>query len=168
VLVVAKHDEAHLALAEQFRDHHVERVYLALVRGTPVEDSGRIELPIGRHPRDRKRMSVSTRSARPAETAWTVRRRFPASSASLLEARPETGRTHQIRVHLAATGLPVVGDGVYGRSRAKAFAIARPALHASVLGFDHPRGGERRRFEAPLPRDFADLMEALARREAVR
>ena len=167
VLVAAKHDEAHLDLAEQFRDHRVERVYLALVRGTPVEDSGRIELPIGRHPQDRKRMSVSTRSARRAETAWTVRRRFPASGASLLEARPETGRTHQIRVHLAATGLPVVGDAVYGRSRAKAFAITRPALHASVLGFDHPRGGERHRFEAPLPPDFAELMDALSRREAV-
>ena len=168
VLVAAKHDQAHLALAEQFKDHRVERVYLALARGTPGEDSGRIELPIGRHRRDRKRMSVSTRSARAARTAWTVRQRFPASGASLLEVRPETGRTHQIRVHLAATGLPIVGDEVYGRSRGRAFAITRPALHAAVLGFDHPRNGERRRFEAPLPADFAELVDLLARRETAR
>jgi 23S rRNA pseudouridine1911/1915/1917 synthase len=168
VLVAAKHDEAHFALAEQFREHRVERVYLAVARGTPGDDSGRIELPIGRHPRDRKRMSVSTRAARAARTAWSVRRRFPTSGAALLEVRPETGRTHQIRVHLAATGLPIVGDSVYGRSKGRAFAIARPALHAAVLGFDHPRGGERRRFEAPLPPDFAELVHALARREAVR
>jgi len=167
VLVAAKNDRAHLALAEQFRDHRVERVYLALARGAPGEDSGRIELPIGRHRRDRKRMSVSTRAARTARTAWTVRQRFPASGAVLLEVRPETGRTHQIRVHLAATGLPIVGDAVYGRSRAKAFEITRPALHAAVLGFDHPRSGERHRFEAPLPPDFAELVELLERREAV-
>jgi 23S rRNA pseudouridine1911/1915/1917 synthase len=165
VLVAAKHDEAHLALAEQFRDHRVERVYLALARGAPREDSGRIELPIGRHPRDRKKMSVATRAGRTARSAWTVRRRFPASGVVLLEVRPETGRTHQIRVHLAATGLPIVGDAVYGRSRGKAFAIARPALHAAVLGFDHPRSGERRRFEAPLAPDLAELVESLARRE---
>jgi 23S rRNA pseudouridine1911/1915/1917 synthase len=168
VLIAAKHDRAHLALAEQFREHRVERVYLALARGTPGDDSGRIELPIGRHRRDRKRMSVSTRAARPASTAWTVRRRFPASGAALLEVRPETGRTHQIRVHLAATGLPIVGDSVYGRSKGRAFAITRPALHAALLGFDHPRGGERHRFEAPLPADFAELVDVLARRETVR
>jgi len=167
VLVAAKHDQAHLALAEQFSDHRVERVYLALARGTPGEDSGRIELPIGRHRRDRKRMSVSTRAARAARTAWTVRQRFRASGAVLLEVRPETGRTHQIRVHLAATGLPIVGDAVYGRSRTKTFEITRPALHAAVLGFDHPRNGERCRFEAPLPRDFSELVDLLARREAV-
>jgi 23S rRNA pseudouridine1911/1915/1917 synthase len=166
VLVAAKHDEAHLALAKQFREHRVERVYLALARGTPRDDSGRIELPIGRHPRDRKRMSVSTRTARSARTAWTVCRRFPGSDAALLEVRPETGRTHQIRVHLAATGHPIVGDAVYGRPRRKAFPIDRPALHAAVLGFDHPRGGERYRFEAPLPPDFAGLVEVLERREA--
>jgi 23S rRNA pseudouridine1911/1915/1917 synthase len=167
VLIAAKHDQAHLALAEQFREHRVERVYLALARGTPGDDSGRIELPIGRHRRDRKRMSVSTRAARPAYTAWTVRRCFPASGAALLEVRPETGRTHQIRVHLAATGFPIVGDSVYGRSRGRTFAITRPALHAAVLGFDHPRSRERHRFEAPLPPDFADLVDLLARREAV-
>jgi 23S rRNA pseudouridine1911/1915/1917 synthase len=165
VLVAAKHDQAHLALADQFREHRVERVYLALARGTPGEASGRIERPIGRHHRDRKRMSVSTRAGRPALTAWSVRRRYPASGATLLEVRPETGRTHQIRVHLASTGLPIVGDTVYGRSRGKAFAITRPALHAAVLGFDHPRSGERHRFEAPLPPDFADLLDVLTRRE---
>jgi 23S rRNA pseudouridine1911/1915/1917 synthase len=113
-------------------------------------------------------MSVSTRAARPARTAWTVRRRFPASGAALLEVRPETGRTHQIRVHLAATGHPIIGDTVYGRSRRKGFAIDRPALHAAVLGFQHPRSGERVRFEAPFPPDFAEVLEVLARREPAR
>jgi 23S rRNA pseudouridine1911/1915/1917 synthase len=168
VLVAAKHDRAHLALAEQFRDHRVERVYLALARGNPGEDAGRIELAIGRHRRDRKRMSVATRAARPAHTNWTVRRRFPASGVILLEVRPKTGRTHQIRVHLAATGLPIVGDTVYGRARGRSFQIARPALHAAVLGFDHPRSGERQRFEAPLPADFAELVDTLEQREAAR
>jgi 23S rRNA pseudouridine1911/1915/1917 synthase len=166
VLVAAKHDAAHVALAEQFRLHSVERVYLALVRGTPAADQGHSERAIGRHPRDRKRMSVETARARAARSAWRVVRRFAKSGVSLLEVRPATGRTHQIRVHLAAAGLPIVGDPVYGRGTPVAgLELARPALHASVLGFDPPRGGARMRFEAPLPADFARALDTLERRE---
>jgi 23S rRNA pseudouridine1911/1915/1917 synthase len=170
VMVVAKNDAAHLALAAQFHDHTVERVYLAFVRGVPGAEAGRVERAIGRHPRDRKRMSVAARHGRPARTAWRVRTRWPRAGAALLEVRPETGRTHQIRVHLASVGLPLLGDPVYGRggrqkARALAPALTRPALHAAVLGFDHPVSGARLHFEAPLPEDLVALREELARRE---
>jgi 23S rRNA pseudouridine1911/1915/1917 synthase len=168
VLVVAKRDESHRALARQFHDHSVERVYCALVRGLPREESGRIDRPIGRHVSDRKRMSVVSRRGREACTVWRVATRYPASDRSWLEIRPETGRTHQIRVHLAASGLPIVGDPVYGRrGRADDSSLDRPALHAQVLGFDHPRDGRRLRFEAPLPPDLSELLERLARRESL-
>ena len=106
-------------------------------------------------PRDRKRMSRRRRVAAPRATAWRVRSASRATAAALLEVRPETGRTHQIRVHLASVGLPIVGDPVYGRARQGVPPLARPALHAAVLGFTHPRSGARLRFEAPLPGDFA-------------
>jgi 23S rRNA pseudouridine1911/1915/1917 synthase len=166
VLVVAKCDAAHTALARQFHDHSVDREYRALVRGLPGADAGRVDRPIGRHPRDRKRMSVRFRRGREAHTAWRVLRRFASSDRSWLAVAPETGRTHQIRVHLASAGLPIVGDVVYGRTKRGESELARPALHARLLGFDHPRSGERLRFEAPLPEDLAQLLERLARREA--
>ena len=188
VVVAAKTDAAHRGLAAQFHDHSVERVYLALVRGVPGADSGRTERPIGRHPRDRKRMSVGSRSPRPACTNWRVLRRFPASGHAWLELRPETGRTHQIRVHLASIGLPIAGDPLYGRSRRQGrrprsepkaseggplqegrppggLPPGRPALHAAVLGFTHPRTGVRLRFEAPLPSDLAGLLAVVERSE---
>jgi len=164
VLVVAKHDAAHAGLAAQFKDHSIERVYCALVRGVPGAESGRIERAIGRHPTDRKRMSVHTRAGRAALTEWRVVRRFPRAQVTLLEVRPGTGRTHQIRVHLASCGLPIVGDTVYGRG-AEQLGLARPALHAAVLGFTHPTTGERLRFEAPLPHDFQVAVDAAARME---
>ena len=167
VLVAAKHDAAHRALALQFHDHTVTRVYRALVRGVPGEESGSVARPIGRHPRDRKRMSVAARRARDATTHWRVSRRFPKSDRSWLEVRPETGRTHQIRVHLASVGLPIVGDPVYGRrgGTQSERALSRPALHAEVLGFTHPTSGASLRFEAPPPDDLRSLLEKLARRE---
>jgi 23S rRNA pseudouridine1911/1915/1917 synthase len=163
-LVAAKHDAAHRALSEQFRAHSVERVYRALVRGVPGADEGRVDRPIGRHPRDRKRMSVASARGREAATRWRVLERFPASGVTWLEVRPETGRTHQIRVHLAAAGLPLVGDPVYGRAE-RGRVLKRPALHAAVLGFVHPRSARTLRFEAPLPEDLASALRALAARE---
>lgn len=164
-LVVAKSDPAHLALAAQFHDHSIEREYRALVRNLPGSDSGRVDRPIGRHPRDRKRMSIRFRFGREAHTAWRVLQRFPASIRSWLAVMPETGRTHQIRVHLASAGLPIVGDTVYGRSKRADDAFPRPALHAQVLGFRHPRTGQHLRFEAPLPEDLERLIAELTRRE---
>jgi 23S rRNA pseudouridine1911/1915/1917 synthase len=168
ILVVAKNDAAHQALSEQFRDHSIERRYLAIVRSSPGADSGRVDAPIGRHPRDRKRMSTTTRSGREAHTAWQVVERFPRSDRALLEVRPETGRTHQIRVHLASAGLPIVGDAVYGRGGGtpRERSLGRPALHAASLAFNHPRSGERLRFEAPLPLDLAELLAGYREREA--
>jgi len=168
VLVVAKSDLAHRHLAEQFREHSVDRVYLALVRGTPGAESGSVDLPIGRHLRDRKRMSVRSRGGREAATSWRVARRFPRSGRTLLEVRPRTGRTHQIRVHLATIGLPIVGDPVYGRRgrAAPETGLERPALHAERLVFTHPRTGQRLDFRAPPPPDLARLLAELERREA--
>ena len=173
ILVAAKTDEAHRSLAAQFHDHTIDRVYLAFVRALPGAESGSVDRPIGRHPRDRKRMSVHASAGRAALTHWRVERRFPASGISRLAIRPETGRTHQIRVHLSSVGLPIVGDPVYGggsrrsarRVPAEA-ALTRPALHAAALGFTHPRSGEPLRFEAPLPPDLAALEAALEEAEA--
>jgi len=117
VLVAAKNDAAHLALSQQFRAHSIARVYCAFVRGIPSADCGRVSRAIGRHPRDRKRMSVAARRGRPATTRWKIAQRWPASAVAQLEVRPETGRTHQIRVHLACAGLPILGDTTYGRAR---------------------------------------------------
>ena len=113
-------------------------------------------------------MSVRTRSGRAAVTNWRVEERFPRSGAALLELRPETGRTHQIRVHLAAAGLPIWGDAVYGKAKSTATGaptLERPALHAVVLGFRHPTRGETLRFEAPLPADLEALVDWLRVRE---
>jgi 23S rRNA pseudouridine1911/1915/1917 synthase len=107
---------------------------------------------------------VRTKSGRAAQTHWRVAQRFAKSGVALLEVRPATGRTHQIRVHLSSAGLPIVGDPVYGKG-GESFGLARPALHAAVLGFTHPSSGERLRFEAPLPEDFANALAIAARRE---
>jgi 23S rRNA pseudouridine1911/1915/1917 synthase len=168
VLVVAKCDAAHVALAGQFHDHSVDREYRALVRGLPRRDGGRVGRPIGRHPRDRKRMSVHSHRGREAHTAWRVLRRFPNSYRAWLAVSPETGRTHQIRVHLASAGLPIVGDPVYGREKRGPPGLDRPALHAQILGFSHPRTRERLRFEAPPPADLERLLADLELREGGR
>jgi len=162
VLVVAKHDRAHRALAAQWKGHGIEREYLAIVRGAPREASGTVDAPIGRHPVDRKRMSTATRRGRAAVTHWRVERRL--RDATLLRVRLETGRTHQIRVHLASIGLPVLGDPVYGRGRGprEAADLGRQALHAALLGFAHPTSGAKLRFEAPLPAELVALLERLA------
>jgi len=160
VLVVAKNDRAHRSLAAQFKAHTVEREYLALVRGTPQAASGVVDAAIGRHPTDRKKMSTRAKRGRAAVTHWKVEEKL--RGATLLRVRLETGRTHQVRVHLASIGLPVLGDPVYGGGRGASAELgpSRQALHAARLGFVHPASGETLRFASPLP---ADLAAALAR-----
>jgi 23S rRNA pseudouridine1911/1915/1917 synthase len=169
VLVAAKEDRTHQGLAEQFHDHSILREYCAFVRGVPGADHGRVDRPIGRHPRDRKRMSVRTHVGRAAITEWDIAARFPRSAVSRLAVHPQTGRTHQIRVHLASVGTPIVGDPLYGRARRKQGAadLDRPALHAALLGFVHPQTGEHMRFTAPLPDDMASLELRLKSREGI-
>ncbi len=164
VLVAAKHREALEGLALQFARREVRKVYLALVRGVPDRASGRMDWPIGRHPVDRKKMSIHARRSRTAVTNWQIRRRFDGSC--LLEVDLETGRTHQIRVHCAALGHPVLGDAVYGhpsRDRQSAgFQAGRQMLHAWRLQLNHPVSAAPMAFEAPLPPDMASLLDRLA------
>jgi 23S rRNA pseudouridine1911/1915/1917 synthase len=161
VMVAAKNDAAHVGLSSQFAAHTIERLYHTFVRGLPRADEGRIDRPIGRHPQDRKRMSIASRSGRESITNWRVLRRYHKAGVTELEIRPETGRTHQIRVHLASAGLPLVGDTVYGRARGREASLGRPALHAERLGFEHPVRGDRLCFDAPLPEDLRQLIESL-------
>lgn len=165
VLLVAKHDRAHLALSRQFKDRQVSKVYLALVHGLPAALSGHVDRPIGRHPVERKKMSVHAPQGREAYTEWKVRELFKRSKAALLEVHPLTGRTHQIRVHLASLGHPIVGDALYGGCRPTGPKAPRQMLHAWRLSFLHPRTGRKLSFEAPLPPDFSKLLEELRARE---
>jgi len=158
VLVVAKNNESHLKLSTLLKKHDIQRVYLAVASGVIKEDAGRIEAPIGRHPADRKKMAVNLKNGRHAVTHFKVIERF--KSATLIEARLETGRTHQIRVHMAYIGHPLVGDMVYGKSKKK-YPIEGQALHAMLLGFVHPRTGEYMEFRAEPPEDFVVLLEQL-------
>ncbi len=180
VLVATKDDATHNSLARQFKLHTINRRYLALVHGCPEAESGSIDQAIGRHPVERKKMSGATRSGRRAVTHWRVRERFPDPRLTLLELRLETGRTHQIRVHLSEQGLPVVGDPVYGHpGRLRSISdpclrgllahLHRQFLHARLLGFVHPATGSYMEFESPLPADLAGILaylEATARRTA--
>jgi 23S rRNA pseudouridine1911/1915/1917 synthase len=169
LLVVAKDDRTHRALARQFAARSVEKEYLALVLGGPARAAGEIDKPIGRDPVRRQRMSVRAARGREARTTWRVEERF--DGAALLRVRIHSGRTHQIRVHLASIGHPVAGDSLYGGTRApysrKAAArltlasLERPALHSARLAFEHPATGERLAFEAPMPDDLRRVLEAL-------
>jgi 23S rRNA pseudouridine1911/1915/1917 synthase len=159
-LVVAKTAAALEHLAGQFKRRTVRKDYLALVYGEMPAASGTVRLPIGRHPVDRKRMSTVSRRGRDAETEWRVLRVL--CGASLLEVGLRTGRTHQIRVHCAAIGHPILGDPVYGRGRGgERRGPGRQMLHALRLELDHPRTGERMRFESPLPEDMREVIEDL-------
>lgn len=168
LLLVAKSDRAHLGLAGQLRAHTVLREYLALVRGGPRLERGAIDAPIGRHPRDRKKFSTKGRRARQAHTSFEVEERL--GDLSLLRVRLATGRTHQIRVHLASAGWPVAGDPVYGggRSFARELGLKRQALHAAVLGFMHPVRESWLRFEAELPPDLESVLQSLRARAGPR
>ncbi|HEY4392755.1 MAG TPA: RluA family pseudouridine synthase [Polyangia bacterium] len=165
LLVVAKDDVTMNALAAEFKAHTIERVYEALAAGTPPGPSGRIDTFYGRDPRDRKKFSSRVRTGKRAVTNWRVLARYP--GAARLEARLETGRTHQVRVHLAALGCPLLGDQVYGRTprepklRGIAEALGRQALHARALGFVHPGTGKKLSFVSPLPPDMRAALTAL-------
>jgi 23S rRNA pseudouridine1911/1915/1917 synthase len=170
VMVVAKNDATHRALSRLFASHDLTRIYKALVWGAPREKAGTVEAAIGRHPVDRKRMAVRRSGGRAALTEYWVERRFgPALApvASLVGARLGTGRTHQVRVHLAHLGCPVVGDPVYGKKSRNTLAPAalkafkRQALHAAILEFRHPRTGREMRFATELPQDFRTLVSEL-------
>lgn len=177
LMVVAKNDRAHQGLADIFADHgrsgSLVREYLAFAWMTPQASSGRIDAPLGRHPHHRDKMAVvSAAKGRHAVTHWSVEERF-GRLASCIRCRLETGRTHQIRVHLAEIGHPLIGDPVYGPGfRTKALQIAEPgrsvvqslrrqALHAATLGFDHPITGETLKFDSALPADLVGLSHAL-------
>jgi len=159
LLVVARTPAARGALVAQLASRAVERRYLALVWGDMEAAQGMVDAPVGRSGADRTRMAV-TAEGREARTRYAVRQRYPAHGVTLLECTLETGRTHQVRVHLAAIGHPVVGDGRYGGAR-RPLRCPRPFLHAAVLAFDHPATGERMRFESALPADLDAVVGAL-------
>jgi 23S rRNA pseudouridine1911/1915/1917 synthase len=156
LLVVAKNNMAHERLTEMLKAHDIKRVYYAVVDGVIREESGKIDAPIGRHPVDRKKMAVNTRNGRHAVTYFKVLERF--EDATFIEVRLETGRTHQIRVHMSYIGFPVMGDEVYGR-RNKGINTDGQVLHAKILEFVHPASGENMRFEVDLPNYFKEVLE---------
>ena len=159
VMVVAKNDFAHRSLAEQIRVHSIKREYVALVHGVIKENLGTIEAPIGRSPLDRKKMAV-VKDGRPAVSHYQVLQRF--RNYSLVKVSLETGRTHQIRVHFAYIKHAVVGDPLYGSVK-KHFELDSQALHAQLLGFNHPRSGEYMEFTSPLPDYFQAVLAELAK-----
>lgn len=162
VMVVAKTNTAHCILAEQIKQHRAGRIYVAIVHGNIAENAGVINAPVGRHPVDRQKMAVVTARGRPAITHFRVLERFGAFT--FIECRLETGRTHQIRVHMAYIGHPVLGDPKYGPTNNR-FSIVGQALHARELHIWHPITGQPMVFTAPLPADMVDILTTLRRRQ---
>ena len=172
-LAVAKNNMSHISLARQFKEHTATRRYVALVWGVVREDEGVIDLPIGRDITHRQKISAHSSRKRAAVTRYRVLRRY--GRFTLLELTPHTGRTHQLRVHLASLGRPIVGDQKYGFKAvpaglgaliaAKIKDIKRQLLHARILGIKHPRTGEYMEFDAPMPEDFSELMRILDEKE---
>ena len=158
VLIVCKNDRAHNALAEQLKEHSITRKYRAIVCGNLKEDEGTVDAPLGRHPQDRKKMAIVRSGGKRAVTHYRVLERF--GNDTYIECQLETGRTHQIRVHMASLGHPLLGDEIYGRAKSP-FKLEGQTLHAMVLGFIHPTTGEYMEFEAPLPEYFEKLLEKL-------
>lgn len=163
LLVVAKNDAAHAALAQQFKDRQVNRRYLALVHGRVKEKAGVVDAPIGRDPRDRQKMAVVQKNSKVAVTTYKVVGRY--NNYTYLDLKLRTGRTHQIRVHMSYIGHPVVGDPKYGPARAH-FNLDGQFLHAELLGFNHPRSGLYLEFKAPLPDVLQNVLNHLTPEEA--
>ena len=158
ILIVCKNDMAHRSIAAQLKEHSITRRYQAIVCGVIREEEGTVDAPIGRHPTDRKKMCVNEKNGRHAVTPYRVLRRFAGDT--YFECRLETGRTHQIRVHMASLHHPILGDAVYGPARCP-FHLEGQTLHAGVLGFVHPRTGQYMEFTAPLPEYFEQLLDRL-------
>ena len=159
VLIVCKNDMAHNSIAAQLKEHSITRRYQAIVHGVIKEDEGSIDAPIGRHPVERKKMSINYNNGKPAVTHYKVLTRF--KDFTHVECRLETGRTHQIRVHMASIRHPLLGDCVYGPARCPVPGLTGQTLHAGVLGFIHPRTGAYMEFSAPLPDYFSKLLRTL-------
>ena len=159
VLIVCKNDAAHNSIAAQLKEHSIVRRYQAIVHGKVKEDEGVVDGPIGRHPVDRKKMSINYKNGKPEVTHYRVLKRF--DRYTYIECRLETGRTHQIRVHMASIRHPLLGDRVYGPSSCPVPGLEGQTLHAGVLGFIHPRTGEYMEFTAPLPSYFEHLIQTL-------
>lgn len=158
VLIVCKNDMSHNSIAQQLKEHTITRKYYAVVHGILKEDEGTIHAPIGRHLIDRKKMSINEKNGREAITHYRVLERF--RQFTYVECQLETGRTHQIRVHMASIGHPLLGDAVYGPAKCP-FRLEGQTLHAGVLGIIHPRSGKYMEFTAPLPEYFEDLLRKL-------
>ena len=160
-LVVCKNDKAHQSLSEQLKVHSIRRIYVAIVHGNIKEDSGTVNAPIGRHPTDRKKMSTHCKNGRDAVTHYKVLERF--GDYTYIQCELETGRTHQIRVHMASIGHPLLGDEVYS-NRKSPFKLQGQTLHAKTLGFIHPTTGEYLEIDAPLPEYFEHLLAVLTQK----
>lgn len=158
-LIICKNDMAHQCIAEQLKEHSIKRVYYAIVHGNIKEDHGTVNATIGRHPIDRKKMSTKCKQGKHAVTHYTVIERF--GDYTFIQCELETGRTHQIRVHMASIGHPLLGDAVYGPTKCPFKNLQGQTLHAKILGIIHPRTGEYMEFDAPLPDYFNNLLQIL-------
>ena len=157
-LIVCKNDQAHIKIAEQIKLHSINRIYRGIVIGHPTKDEGLVHAPIGRNPNDRKKMAINEKNGKDAITHYRLLKRF--KDYSYMEFKLETGRTHQIRVHMASIGHPLLGDVLYGPKKCP-YKLQGQTLHAAVIGFVHPTSGEYLEIEAPLPDYFKHLLEIL-------
>ena len=160
-LLICKNDQAHRILAEQLKEHSITRRYHAIVHGNLKDDHGTVDAPIGRHPTDRKKMSTKAPNARSAVTHYSVLERF--GDYTYIECELETGRTHQIRVHMSSIGHPILGDPVYGPARCP-YKLQGQTLHAKILGITHPSTGAYMEFDAPLPEYFVKILDVLRKK----
>ena len=157
-IIICKNDEAHRKIAQQLKEHSITRKYRAIVYGRIMEEEGTVNAPIGRHPTDRKKMAINEKNGKPAVTHYKVLERF--DKYTYIECQLETGRTHQIRVHMTSIGHPLLGDEVYGNAKCP-FKLVGQTLHAMTIGFIHPTTGEYVEYEAPLPEYFEHLLQIL-------
>lgn len=157
-IIICKNDEAHRKIAQQLKEHSITRKYRAIVYGRILEEEGTVNAPIGRHPTDRKKMAINEKNGKPAVTHYKVLERF--DKYTYIECQLETGRTHQIRVHMTSIGHPLLGDEVYGNAKCP-FKLEGQTLHAMTIGFIHPTTGEYVEYEAPLPEYFEHLLQIL-------